>query len=87
MNDMNYLEKIKEKFNYESLEFISEWKAINPHDLKWLIDQAERAEELKRFYDYFADLYGEGLEVIDCHRNGDPVLFDNFFDQAERVMG
>lgn len=38
---------------------------------------------LKAFYNYFAELYGEGLEIANWHQNGDLEPFDNFFESAE----
>lgn len=43
----------------------------------------EENKRLKAFYDYFAELYGTGLEVANWHLNGDLEPFDNFFDDAE----
>lgn len=41
---------------------------------------------LKRFYDYWAELYGTGLEIANWHLNGDTEPFDNFFDSAEQEI-
>ena len=43
---------------------------------------------LKRFKDYFDDLYGIGLEVAEWHQNGMLEPFDNFYDSAiEEMVG
>lgn len=34
------------------------------------------------FKDYFSNLYGEGLEIANWHKNGDLELFDNFYESA-----
>lgn len=41
---------------------------------------------LKKFYDYWTELYGTGLEVLNWHLNGDTKPFDNFFDNAEQEL-
>ena len=38
--------------------------------------------DYKKFYEYFKDLYGTGLEVANWHLNGNTEPFDNFFDSA-----
>lgn len=57
------------------------------------IEQNEKTEKLeqenkrlKKFYDYFAELYGIGLEVANWHQNGDLESYDGFFDAAEQEM-
>jgi hypothetical protein len=42
--------------------------------------------KLQEFYDYFSQLYGQGLEIANWHQNGDLEPFDNFFDSAEEEM-
>lgn len=66
---------------------------INTQYLLEIIEQAERGQELEEktkklqaFYDYWAELYGKGLEVANWHMNGDLELFDDFFDSAEEWM-
>jgi hypothetical protein len=45
-----------------------------------------RIEHLQSFHDYMSELYGEGLEVANWHKNGgDFEPFDNFFDSADTV--
>ena len=46
----------------------------------------EQIVGLKRFKDFFTELYGEGLEVANWHRNGDTEPFDSFYDWAENLM-
>lgn len=38
--------------------------------------------KLKRFKEYFDDLYGQGLEIANWHQNGNLELFDNFYESA-----
>ena len=38
--------------------------------------------KLKRFKEYFDDLYGQGLEIANWHQNGSLELFDNFYESA-----
>ena len=38
--------------------------------------------DYKKFYEYWADLYGTGLEIANWHLNGSMKPFDNFFDAA-----
>src|SRR5690554_3839398 len=42
------LEEIKKKYNYERLGEFIDAKPVNPYELKWLIEQAERVELLER---------------------------------------
>ena len=52
--------------------------------MEQVVTEAEKnKDEQNRFYDYFKDLYGTGLEVANWHQNGDTEPFDNFFDSAE----
>ena len=44
------LEEIKEKYNYERLGEFIDAKLVNPYELKWLIEQAERVQELENEY-------------------------------------
>ena len=38
--------------------------------------------DYKKFYEYWADFYGTGLEIANWHLNGSTEPFDNFFDAA-----
>lgn len=38
--------------------------------------------DYKKFYEYFNDLYGEGLAVYGWNLNGTPVPLDNFIESA-----
>lgn len=44
-------------------------------------------ERLKRFKNYFDDLYGQSLQVADWHLNGNLEPLDNFIDSAIAEMG
>jgi len=46
----------------------------------------EEIAELKRFKQYFDELYGTGLEVANWHLNGDLESLDNFMDYANDYM-
>lgn len=46
----------------------------------------EENKRLEQFYNYFAKLYGQGLEIAEWHKNGDLEPFDYFFDSAEEHM-
>ena len=35
-----------------------------------------------KFKEYFDELYGNGLEVVNWHQNGDTEPFDNFYESA-----
>lgn len=43
-------------------------------------------KKLKAFKSYFDELYGEGLEIANWHKNGDLEPFDNFYDSAIEEM-
>lgn len=49
-------------------------------------DAFELLKKLNAFREYFADLYGTGLEIANWHQNGAMEPFDNFFDSAMEVM-
>lgn len=44
MIDKKRLEGIKEKYNFRSIDRFVDVKLVNPQDLKWLIQQAEKVE-------------------------------------------
>lgn len=37
---------------------------------------------LRRFKEYWDELYGKGLEIANWHMNGELEDFDNFYDSA-----
>ena len=39
-------------------------------------------DKLRKFKEYFDELYGIGLEVKNWHLNGDTEPFDNFYESA-----
>lgn len=41
-------------------------------------------EAIKALYfkEYFDELYGQGVEVLNWHQNGEPEPFDNFYNSA-----
>lgn len=47
---------------------------------------ANKCFGLQKFYDYMNELYLDGLEVANWHKNGDLEPFDNFFESAEEYM-
>ena len=42
----------------------------------------EELKEAREFKKYFDELYGEGLEVTNWHKNGDLEPFDSFYESA-----
>lgn len=46
----------------------------------------QEVKRLKKFYDYFRELYGQSLEIAFWHQNGELEPFDNFFESAEQEM-
>lgn len=52
----------------------------------WIETIEKENKKLKAFYDYWSDLYGQGLEIANWHLNGDLEPFDDFFDSAEDEM-
>lgn len=61
-------------------------EALLHNILPEFIKRLEELQGLKEFYDYFAELYGKGLEVANWHMNGGLEPFDNFFECAEQEM-
>ncbi len=55
---------------------------------QWLLNDNEMYElrtelyQLRKFKEYFDDLYGQGLEIKNWHLNGTTEPFDNFYEQA-----
>ena len=38
--------------------------------------------QLIAFKEYFKDLYGQGLDIVNWHQNGELEPFDNFYESA-----
>ena len=38
------------------------------------------------FYEYWSSLYGQGLEIMNWHQNGEPESFDNFYESAAQYI-
>lgn len=80
------LEELDDKNREYQAEIMSmEWELRDAQNEIKLFK--EKAVELKRFKDFFTNLYGEGLEVANWHRNGDTEPFDGFYDWAENLDG
>lgn len=47
----------------------------------------EECKESVRFKKYFDELYGQGLEVMNFHKNGDTEPFDAFYEDALECGG
>lgn len=47
-----------------------------------LLSAFDEAIKAVRFKEYFDELYGQGLEVVNWHQNGEPEPFDNFYNGA-----
>ena len=48
--------------------------------------QKAEIERLTAFKSYFDELYGEGLDIANWHKNGDLEPFDSFYDSALEEM-
>lgn len=63
---------------------------LNDDEKKNIIESLRNYEKeykrLKVFYNYFSELYGQGLEVANWHLNGDLEPFDEFYEHAEYEM-
>ena len=59
-------------------------------DVLGLIEENNRQkaeiERLKAFKSYFDNLYGEGLDIANWHKNGDLEPFDSFYGSALEEM-
>lgn len=42
--------------------------------------------DYKKFYEYFMELYGDGLEILNWHLNGETEPLDSFIDAAVEYM-
>lgn len=73
---------------YELLQLVLS-KLAAYEDTKLMPDDVEelqgKVEHLQSFYEYMSELYGEGLEVANWHKNGDLEPFDNFYDSADTI--
>jgi regulator of replication initiation timing len=49
-------------------------------------DLKKQLKAHKEFYNYFANLYRQNLQVANWHKNDDFEPFDSFFDSAEEVL-
>ena len=47
-----------------------------------LVNLRAEIKRLRKFKEYFDDLYGQGLEVKNWHLNGETEPFDNFYELA-----
>ena len=87
------LEEIKKKYNYERLGEFIDAKPVNPYELKWLIQQAEKAEKFRKALEFYADekswmnrkvtilMDGEPTDVEDC-----PAIFDDGGNIAHKAL-
>lgn len=63
---------------YESADIAAD---VAPRSEVARLEQEIKA--LLAFKEYFSDLYGNGLEVANWHKNGALEPFDNFYESAE----
>ena len=72
------------------------WLDCSPHErteadgvilARYARKAMEEIIQLKAFYDYWCELYGQNLEIANWHQNGSTEPFDNFFDNAEELIG
>ena len=93
------IDELKSKIaslNYENTDLKEEvgvnilWSNVVERTLKKEVDKnaklCEEIAELKRFKQYFDELYGTGLEVANWHLNGDLESLDNFINSADDYM-
>lgn len=71
-----------EHFSEENTKLKAEIEELQTTNAKL----CEEIAELKRFKQYFDELYGTGLEVANWHLNGDLESLDNFMDYANDYM-
>lgn len=71
------IEAYKDMPDYEEVEAIATQESVSK--------QIENVvAPYKAFYEYFRELYGQGLEVANWHMNDEMEPFDDFFEAAER---
>ena len=56
-------------------------------ELKKIKELEKENRKLKAFYEYWEELYGQGLEIANWHLNGNLESFDSFFEDALEKMG
>ena len=81
----NIIDSANETYTTQKLDhelLIKEIKHLQSTNAKL----CEEIAELKRFKQYFDELYGTGLEVANWHLNGDLESLDNFMDYANDYM-
>lgn len=83
----NYEELIEARAEIEALK--AEVKAANQYCKKHCeLKYKAEIEGLRAFKSYFDNLYGEGLDIANWHKNGDLEPFDSFYDSAiEEMVG
>ena len=57
----------------ELLEELEQYRALGT------VEELKEAIEFKKYFD---ELYGEGLEIANWHKNGDLEPFDSFYESA-----
>lgn len=60
--------------------------SLSNEDINYLIEQVDKMQKLEKFKQYFDELYGQGLEIVNWHMNDDTELFDNFYESAVEHM-
>ena len=67
------------------LDNISSTECTN-NVLNNIVMASESLKILLVFYDYWRELYGQGLEVLNWHQNGSAEPFDTFFEDATQYI-
>lgn len=80
------LKEIENLFSYENIEDFKKLmqENVQPFGLKYVPSPFVDNEliRLRRFKEYWDELYSKGLEIANWHMNGELESFDNFYDSA-----
>ena len=68
--------------NQETIEFKKAVACLEEIQQYRAIGTVEEFKQAMNFKKYFMELYGEGLEVANWHKNGDLEPLVNFIDEA-----
>ncbi len=81
-SELNQVRDVSQEDIYRKLQAYEDTE-LTPSEI---LELQQENKELKAFKDYFHELHGKGLEVVNWHLNGATKPFDDFYDGAVDEM-